>query len=129
MKHTIQTTLAGLPKASPECRIDVKRRWRFDYAWPALKVAWEIHGGVYSHGRHTRGGGFTADREKMNEAALAGWLVIETTTGQVESGQALAWLERAVSCQCLRITKEALGSSRQPPPPHSDILIRPPWIQ
>jgi very-short-patch-repair endonuclease len=79
-----------------EHRFHKKRRWRLDIAWPDAKVAVEVHGGVYAGGRHTRGPGFTADREKMNEAQLLGWTVLEVTTEQVRSGQALEWVERAL---------------------------------
>lgn len=51
------------------------RRWRFDFAWPSRKVAVEIEGGVWSGGRHTRGGGFIGDCEKYNEACFCGWQV------------------------------------------------------
>jgi hypothetical protein len=40
------------------------------------KTAIEIEGGVWSGGRHTRGGGYIKDAEKYNEAAFAGWAVI-----------------------------------------------------
>ena len=56
----------------------------------AEMVALELHGAVYRQGGHTRGKGFEDDREKMNEGQLLGWLVIEASTGQLESGQALA---------------------------------------
>ena len=29
-----------------------ERRWRFDFAWPSHKVAVEIDGGIFIHGRH-----------------------------------------------------------------------------
>lgn len=85
--------LAGLPQWVTEHRFHDVRKWRLDYAWPAQKIALEVHGGVHSGGRHTRGEGFTADREKMNEAAAAGWVVIEATAEQIRSGQARAWLD------------------------------------
>ena len=46
-------------------------------------------------GRHTRGEGFTTDREKMNEAALLGWTVIEVTPEHIKSGQLREWLTKA----------------------------------
>lgn len=56
------------------------RDWRFDRAWPAVKLAVEIHGGTWRAGRHTRGKGFANDREKVNEAIEQGWVVLEYTT-------------------------------------------------
>lgn len=53
-----------------------QRQWRFDFAWPDVGVCVEIEGGVFSNGRHTRGGGFMADCEKYNRALMQGWQVI-----------------------------------------------------
>lgn len=86
--------LQGLPPYVTEHRFHPTRRWRFDYCWPELKLAVEVHGGTYTNGRHTRGGGFTVDREKMNEAAIYGWTVLEVTSAQVRSGQMRQWLDR-----------------------------------
>ena len=58
-----------------EHRFDPSRRWRFDFACPAARVAVEIEGGIWSGGRHTRGVGFISDCEKYNAAAAAGWSV------------------------------------------------------
>ena len=86
--------LQGLPPYVTEHRFHPTRRWRFDYCWPELKIAVEVHGGTYTNGRHTRGLGFTGDREKMNEAAIYGWTVLEVTTAHVRSGQMRQWLDR-----------------------------------
>lgn len=86
--------LTGLPPYVTEHRFHPTRRWRFDYAWPEIKLAVEVHGGTYSNGRHTRGGGFIVDREKMNEAAIYGWTVLEVTAAHVRSGQMRQWLDR-----------------------------------
>lgn len=88
--------LYGLPCPVPEVRFHPVRRWRLDWAWPDLKVALEVHGGVFRQGRHTRGAGFEGDREKMNEAQLAGWVVIEASTGQIARGEAMLWIQRAI---------------------------------
>lgn len=88
--------LYGLPAPVPEFRFHDVRRWRLDWAWPDLKVALEIHGGIHRRGRHTRGVGFEGDRDKMNEATLAGWLVIESSTSQMLKGQGMAWIQRAI---------------------------------
>lgn len=57
------------------------RKWRFDYAFPSLKIAVEVDGGLFNSymglhsGRHSGGKGQLADMEKMNAAAEMGWLV------------------------------------------------------
>lgn len=63
-----------------ELRFHDKRRWRFDYAFPALKVAVEVDGGVWSGGRHINPAGYINDMEKLNTAASMGWLVLRITT-------------------------------------------------
>ena len=71
------------------------RNWRFDFAWPDQMLAVEVDGGTFSGGRHTRGQGYEGDCEKGNEAILRGWRVMHVTSKQVESGEALEWIERA----------------------------------
>ncbi len=86
--------LLGLPKPVGEYLFHPTRKWRLDYAWPDAKVALEVHGATYKGGRHVTGKGFANDREKMNEAQLAGWIVIECTTDNI--GRIRDWLERAL---------------------------------
>ncbi|MGL5841821.1 MAG: hypothetical protein ACRCYK_08480 [Aeromonas hydrophila] len=84
--------LVGFPDPATELLFHPKRKWRLDFAWPANMIALEVHGGIHSGGRHTRGRGFVEDRAKMNEAALLGWTVIEATPEHIKSGQLRAWL-------------------------------------
>ncbi|MFA5135558.1 MAG: hypothetical protein WC505_07280 [Patescibacteria group bacterium] len=58
---------------------EIGRRWAFDFAWPDVKLAVEIEGGVWIGGRHTSGAGFTKDMEKYNAAALMGWTLLRYT--------------------------------------------------
>ena len=58
-----------------EYRFHPKRKWRFDYACPTSKLAIEIQGGVFVHGRHSGGVGQVKDMEKFNAAAALGWRV------------------------------------------------------
>jgi len=67
------------------------RKWRFDFAWPSLKLAVEIEGAAHAGGRHTTGSGFSADCEKYSAAAILGWSVIRATGEQVKNGQAVTW--------------------------------------
>tara|TARA_Y100001938_G_scaffold119606_1_gene165731 strand:- start:1888 stop:2223 length:336 start_codon:yes stop_codon:yes gene_type:complete len=87
----------GLPEPACEVRFHPTRRWRLDLAWPELKLYVEVHGGVFTHGRHTRGKGFTSDRAKFNEAVLLGWRGLEVTSAQVRDGSALEWIRRLLA--------------------------------
>jgi len=55
------------------------RKWRFDFAWPDLMVAVEIHGGIFqkSPSGHRSISGMVKDMEKINAAQLGGWIVIQ----------------------------------------------------
>ena len=72
------------------------RRFRWDYAWPDVKLALDVQGGVYAGGHHSRGQGYEDDNRKANEAVLMGWVVIRCTPGQIANGEALRWLLRAL---------------------------------
>ena len=96
LEQEVQLHLTGLPEYTKEHVFHPTRKWRLDYAWPELKVALEIHGGVFTNGRHNRGKGFTEDKVKMNSAQLLGWIVIEATTAQVKSGDMLNWVTAAI---------------------------------
>lgn len=90
-----QCKLGGLPEPAREFRFHPTRRWRFDCAFVDAKVAVEIDGGTWtSTSRHTRGSGWLADQEKMNEAAILGWRVIHVTPAQVNDWTAFGLLER-----------------------------------
>lgn len=69
----------GLPEPEREVMFARPRRWRFDFAWPAQRVAVECDGGTYTGGRHTRGDGYRRDAEKLNAAAALGWRVFRVT--------------------------------------------------
>ena len=92
LHQRVLAQLVGFPDPATELVFHPKRRWRLDYAWSTRMIAVEIHGGIHSGGRHTRGKGFVEDRAKMNEAALLGWTVLEVTPEHIKSGQLRAWL-------------------------------------
>ncbi|AXB03219.1 hypothetical protein C1C92_21260 [Aeromonas caviae] len=92
LHQRVLAQLVGLPDPATELLFHPKRKWRFDYAWPTRMIALEVHGGIHSGGRHTRGRGFVEDRAKMNEATLLGWTVLEVTPEHIKSGQLRAWL-------------------------------------
>jgi very-short-patch-repair endonuclease len=90
---------AQLPAPVREYRFMKTRRWRFDFAWPLIRVAAEVEGGVFFR----RGGGakkagrgahdFENDCEKHNAAAYCGWRVFRFPPRQIQSGAALRLLE------------------------------------
>lgn len=92
-----QCRVAKLPTVTPELRFAPPRRWRFDLAFEQHRLAVEVEGAVYTGGRHTRGAGFERDAEKYAEAIIRGWRVMRVSTGQVKSGVALVWIERALA--------------------------------
>lgn len=69
------------PAPWAEYRFTTARRYRFDYAWPAERVAVEVDGGQWQPygGRHAR----DADREKHNLATAEGWRVLHFSTQQL----------------------------------------------
>jgi len=85
----VQCRAAKLPVPVPELRFAPPRRWRFDWAWPAQRLALEVEGGVFIRGRHSRGAGMVKDMEKYNAATTAGWRLLRVTPKQIASGEAL----------------------------------------
>lgn len=97
---------AGLPRPDVEHQFAAPdRKWAFDAAFVPWRVALEIQGGIWTHGRHTRGRGYLNDREKINEAQLRGWIVLELSPEQLESGEAFALVERALTVRGWQITE------------------------
>lgn len=79
----------GIPRPEREYKFLKDRLFRFDFAWPDKKIAVEVEGGVWNHGRHTRGEGFERDCEKYNLAVVNGWWVLRFTSGMIDDGSAI----------------------------------------
>ena len=82
-----------------EYRFDPVRRWRLDFAFPDLKLAIEIDGGIWTQGRHTRGAGYEKDLEKHNALTLAGWRLLRFSGKAVKSGEALKTVQNALGAK------------------------------
>lgn len=52
----------------------IERKWKFDFAWPDLRVAVAIDGGKYAYrgGRHAT----DEDKEKCNQGVIMGWYIL-----------------------------------------------------
>lgn len=71
------------------------RKWRFDWAWPHLKIAVEVNGqawGTKGGGRH----GKDADLQKMNCAQRLGWRVFQYSTNIGELARMKAELTECI---------------------------------
>ena len=80
-----------------EYRFHPTRKWRFDYAIPALKIAIECDGGIWTHGRHVSPTGFLRDMEKFNAAAELGWAILKFTPDQLVSHDAIATIRATIA--------------------------------
>jgi DNA repair exonuclease SbcCD ATPase subunit len=107
MKIKIETVITDLEqkykyKWTPEYQFhepepgEKKRRWRFDFAQPELKIAIEIEGGVYGRGKpcpvckrkapgaHSSVTGMKRDIEKYNTAVKQGWAVLRVLPSEID---------------------------------------------
>jgi hypothetical protein len=92
----MQIAAHGLPKMLAEFRFAAPlRQWRSDRAYVALKLLFEIEGGTFVQGRHTRGVGYSNDIEKYNAAQMMGYKVFRLSPDMVRDGRALALIKRA----------------------------------
>lgn len=83
---------AGVPppeREYPFGGIGGGRKWRFDMAWPGDRVALEVQGGGWVHGRHTQPKGFENDCEKASHAAACGWRLLLVTARMIQDGRAV----------------------------------------
>lgn len=92
-----QIRVAGLPIPIREYRFCMTRKYRADFAWPAEMLIVECEGGTWSRGRHVTGAGFSADCEKYNLAALLGFRILRFTSKEIQNGEALRTIEKALA--------------------------------
>lgn len=87
---------AGLPVGAPQVLGIPGRKFAFDRAWDAERVAVDVQGAIYVKGGHSTGTGIERDTEKACLAALAGWRYLPITEKQIKSGAAVAWIAAAL---------------------------------
>jgi hypothetical protein len=98
----------GYPVPVREHQFARPRRFAFDWAWPARKLALEREGGIFGRGKkcpacgrrgvgaHTSIERLKSDQEKYNLAALLGWKVLRVRPEEIESGAAFLLLDRVL---------------------------------
>jgi len=90
---------AGLPEPVREYMAIKGRRYRLDFAWPAVKLGVEVQGGIWHKGGHSTGTGITRDCEKANAHTLAGWRIIYLTAADVNSGAGVEVIKQALEAR------------------------------
>lgn len=101
------TRSRGYPEPDVEFRFHPARKFAFDLAFVAERLAVEFEGGTYGRGKpcpvckrraggaHSSVAGMKRDHEKYSLAACLGWRVIHCRPEQVGSGELFAWLDLA----------------------------------
>jgi len=71
----------GAPPWKEQFQFHPARKWRFDFAWPDFKIAFEMEGAIWMRGGggHSHPLGIEKDIEKYNAAAMLGWSVFRVT--------------------------------------------------
>ena len=83
-----------------EYKFHDKRKWRFDWAIPSLKIAIEYEGLFSAKSRHTTPTGFTNDCTKYNNAAANGWAVLRfTSLNEIEAKEII---EKTISIKSIK---------------------------
>ncbi|MEL7656708.1 MAG: hypothetical protein C4545_04120 [Anaerolineaceae bacterium] len=105
-----QIRWAGLPMPETEYRAIPSRRFRWDGAYPYIMLLYEVNGGIFAgkYGKqsgHTSGVGLSRDYEKNNLAVAAGWRVLYFTRAMIESGKALALLEKEIEKWAINLNR------------------------
>lgn len=80
--HLKAYKVPGVVEQHPFCE---GRKYRFDFAFPALMLAVEVEGGAHGIKRQ-----YQHDCERHNVALLLGWKVLRFTPADVDSGKAIS---------------------------------------
>lgn len=87
-KQQVPDSVSPVPER--EFKFHATRDWRFDFAWPAARMALELEG----RGRHQTVDGVRKDCEKHNEAVRLGWRVFYFPS--TDKDEVLQWVEYLV---------------------------------
>jgi hypothetical protein len=82
-------------KVEREYRFHPTRKWRFDYALPEFMVAVEFNG-MFGGMAHRSVREAIKDSEKLNQAQILGWIVVQVNTASIRDGSAYADIDAAI---------------------------------
>ena len=88
--HEIVGSGPGIRKRLNEAGL---KNWRFDLAWPTLKIAIECEGGAFVNGGHVRGAYFRDNLYKYGWANFHGWMVYRCDMEMIRKGIAIKHIE------------------------------------
>lgn len=93
-----------LPEPVRQHRATEGRKWAWDFAYPDLSppLLIDLHGGVWTQGRHSRAAGMRNDFEKHNRAVMDGFQVLLFTSPMVTDGSAAFLVERLLKVMMTR---------------------------
>lgn len=95
-----QLLAARIPLPLAEVRFHPTRKWRFDYAWPAQKIAVEYQGGIfYRQASHSGIAGLKRDCLKFSSATALGWRLFLINADMVRDGSAFGFIQDALTSQ------------------------------
>ena len=94
-----QLDAAGLTGYVREYAAIPGRRFSWDFAFICERLLIEIQGGVWNGGAHGRPTGITRDMNKLNQAQIHGWKMLQFDTKMVKSGEALNVTEQILTNQ------------------------------
>jgi hypothetical protein len=101
----------GGPKPEREYRF-CERKWRFDFAWPEVRIAVEIEGGINEgkrRGYHMRKEGFLKDRRQVQPRKHPGLEGISIGAFPDPTGGARGNHYRGEAFPCRRLTGRVVG--------------------
>lgn len=103
---TVLVEKYGAELEVPFTGVSGRRGFRFDAAWPVLRIGLDYHGwgaGAAHRSRKKQAG----DHEKVSEASLMGWRYIICDLISVDNGQCVAYVEHVLGIERIpEVTRE-----------------------
>ena len=90
-----------LPVPEHQFATSLGRKWRFDWAWVAERVALEVQGGIWMRGKtlgaHAMPTNIQRDHAKFSAAACLGWRILYVEPRQLATPATAALIRTALA--------------------------------